>query len=167
MHLSATSTSKQKNNHAWQESSEKQTRQTYSAWMPWVLTNASSICWKMNGWLQIFRSCMMVFMRIFAPPRPCRKHLISISSSTKKTTYLPGWLLLCTLRVVTHVFALFRSVGEQDTFALHVSVQKSLESGHVTLDDVLDLTIPHRNCQCSLFKCKSAVKFASKRTHGK
>ena len=38
--------------------------------MPWASEKASSMWWNMNGWLQILRSCMIVFIRIFAPPRP-------------------------------------------------------------------------------------------------
>lgn len=29
------------------------------------------MCWNMYGWLQIFRSCMMVFIRVLVPPLPC------------------------------------------------------------------------------------------------
>lgn len=49
---------------------------TYSACTPWLFTIASSICWNINGWLQIFLSCMIVFIKIFVPPRPCSRKRI-------------------------------------------------------------------------------------------
>lgn len=32
----------------------------------------TSMCWNMYGWLQIFLSCMMVFIRVLVPPLPWR-----------------------------------------------------------------------------------------------
>ena len=39
---------------------------------PWCSAMASSRCWKMKGWLQIFLSCMIVFIMALDPPRPYR-----------------------------------------------------------------------------------------------
>lgn len=30
----------------------------------------TSMCWNMYGWLQIFLSCMIVFIRVLVPPLP-------------------------------------------------------------------------------------------------
>jgi len=48
----------------------KTTALTTHSICPGPFENASSICGNMNGWLQILRSCMMVFISILAPPRP-------------------------------------------------------------------------------------------------
>ena len=61
----------------------------------WPFDSASSICGKMNGWLQILRSCMMVFISILAPPRPCTQpqlitsHTSALHAATAhQTTHL-------------------------------------------------------------------------------
>lgn len=41
---------------------------------PACSAKASSMCGNMKGWLQILRSCMIVFIRVFVPPLPCRHH---------------------------------------------------------------------------------------------
>lgn len=34
----------------------------------------TSMCWNMYGWLQIFFSCIMVFIKVLAPPLPFRNN---------------------------------------------------------------------------------------------
>jgi len=46
---------------------------THSVGLCEPFVNASSIWGNMNGWLQILRSCMIVFISILAPPRPYTK----------------------------------------------------------------------------------------------
>lgn len=42
---------------------------------PMWSAKASSMCWNMKGWLQILRSCMIVFIKVLVPPLPCDQQI--------------------------------------------------------------------------------------------
>ena len=45
----------------------------------WFSATASSIWGNINGWLQIFLSCIIVFISILAPPFPCKyREILSV-----------------------------------------------------------------------------------------
>ena len=65
------------------------------------------MCWNMNGWLQIFLSCIMVFINVFVPPRPyynidndsgklttkithCHDHRVRASDDSIQHNYMPS-----------------------------------------------------------------------------
>lgn len=44
------------------------------------------------------------------------------------------------LQLDTNMFSLFRSIGQQNTLTLHVTIEQTLQSRHVTLDDIFHLS---------------------------
>lgn len=48
----------------------------------------TSMCWNMYGWLQIFFSCIIVFIKVFAPPLPWRKWQRKFENMQKICTYV-------------------------------------------------------------------------------
>lgn len=48
----------------------------------------TSMCWNMYGWLQIFFSCIIVFIKVFAPPLPWRKRHRKFENTQNKCTYV-------------------------------------------------------------------------------
>lgn len=69
----------------------------------------------------------------------CRKIQIFVISSIKQRKK----------KLKKYLLVFLRTICEQDTLCLHVSVQNPLQGGHVTLDHVLHLDDKKKNTQLS------------------
>lgn len=89
-------------------------------WRRYWAKAPTSMCWNMYGWLQIFFSCIIVFIKVFAPPLPWWKQPRQFENTQKIWIYVYS-----IIHAQMRVWLSYRTNGQQNnvfTFSIFAAI---------------------------------------------